>query len=531
MSADHYDVIIIGTGAGGGTLLHRIAPSGKRILVLERGEFLPRERENWDQREVFSKGRYQSKEKWLDGGGAEFSPYAHYWVGGNTKVYGAALLRLRESDFGQVRHYGGVSPEWPISYDDLEPYYAQAERLYSVHGQAGADPTEPRRSGPYPFGPIEYEPRMREISDGLVAQGLRPFPCALGIRLDRDDAGAGPAQVLSNFDGYPDLTEAKADSDVVCVRPSLRYRNVTLLTGAFVERLGTTPNGRVVNAVEALIDGERRVFSGDIVVVACGAVNSAALLLRSRSDRATDGIANGSGLVGRNYMCHNNGVVIAITDTPNPSQFQKAFAISDFYHGAADSGLPLGLIQLMGKPDDAFLEDVARPYLAGVPAGELWTRTVDFFITSEDLPDPENRVRIDSVGRVRLEYRENNREAYDRLRAKLVSYFDHIGCSSGRCVHTRAYVGPKLGISGVSHQNGTLRFGRDPATSVLDVNCKAHELDNLYMCDASFFPSSGAVNPSLTIMANALRVGDVILDRLGAARPARDAHATAVVMR
>ncbi|MBA4038780.1 MAG: dehydrogenase [Planctomyces sp.] len=516
MNAERYDIIIIGTGAGGGTMLHKLAPCGKRILVLERGTFLPRERENWDQREVFTNARYQTREAWLDSNGAEFSPYTHYWVGGNTKVYGAALLRLRESDFGAVRHYGGLSPAWPISYDDLEPYYAQAERLYSVHGAAGTDPTEPRRSGPYPFGPVEYEPRMREISDGFAAQGLRPFPCALGVRLSSDRPGPAPAHVLSNFDGYPDLTETKSDSDVVCVRPSLQHANVTLITGAFVERLGTTQDGRSVSEVHAIIEGQRRVFSGEIVVVACGAVNSAALLLRSASDRHPAGLANKSGLVGRNYMCHNNGAVIAITDVPNPSHFQKAFAIADFYHGADDSKLPLGLIQLMGKPDEAFLESVARPHLPDVPAGRLWTRTVDFFITSEDLPDPENRVMITSSGRIQLRYRENNREAYDRLRSKLISYFDHIGCSSGRCVHTAAYVGPKLGISGVSHQNGTLRFGQDPAASVLDINCKAHEIDNLYVADSSFFPSSGAVNPSLTIMANALRVGDAILDRIGA---------------
>lgn len=516
MSTDHYDIIIIGTGAGGGTLLHKLAPSGKRILVLERGAFLPRERENWDQRAVFSNGRYLTKEKWLDGNGAEFGPYMHYWVGGNTKVYGAALLRLRESDFNTVRHYGGLSPAWPITYDDLEPYYTEAERLYSVHGAAGTDPTEPRRSAPYPFGPVSYEPRLRQIADGFAAQGLRPFPCALGVRLREDEPGPRPARVLSNFDGYPDLTETKADAEVVCVQPALRYPNVTLLTGALVERLSTTAAGRAVDGVTAVIDGQRQVYRGDIVVVACGAINSAALLLRSASSAHPDGLANRSGLVGRNYMCHNNGMVIAITDEPNPAQFQKAFAIADFYHGADDSAYPLGLIQLMGKPDEAFLEEVARPHLPAVPAGELWTHTVDFFITAEDLPDPENRVQLSHDGRIQLRYRENNREAYDRLRAKLTVCFDRIGCRHDDHAPTTPYVGAKLGVSGVSHQNGTLRFGRDPRTSVLDVNCKAHDLDNLYVADASFFPSSGAVNPSLTIMANALRVGEVILERLRA---------------
>ncbi|MEZ6243116.1 MAG: GMC family oxidoreductase [Phycisphaerales bacterium] len=525
MTTDHFDIIIIGSGAGGGTMLHRLAPSGKRILVLERGDFIPRERENWDQREVFSNGRYQARETWLDKDGGEFRPYTHYCVGGNTKVYGAALLRLREEDFVERPHYGGVSPAWPISYDELEPYYTQAERLYQVHGLAGADPTEPRRSGPYPYPPVEYEPRMLEIAEGFEAQGLRPFPCALGVRLGEGSSAPRPRRVLSNFDGYPDLTETKADAEVVCVNPALDAPNVTLVTGALAKRLETDPTGREIRAVVVEREGRAERYTADVFILACGAINSAALLLRSTDAHHPRGLANSSGLVGRHYMCHNNGMVIAITDTPNPSQFQKAFAISDYYHGADDSDLPLGLIQLMGKPDEAFLEQVARPHLQGVPAGELWTRTVDFFITTEDLPLPDNRVEIDADGRIRLAYHENNREAYDRLRAKLVACFDRIGCSSGRCVHTAAYVGPKLGVSGVSHQNGTLRFGADPRASVLDVDCRAHDLDNLYVADASFFPSCGAVNPSLTIMANSLRVGDRILERLNvsARRPAATA--------
>ncbi len=515
MSSTEYDVIIIGTGAGGGTLLHRLATSGLRILVLERGAFLPRERENWDQREVFSNARYQTHETWTDAKGNAFRPYTHYWVGGNTKMYGAALLRLRESDFLEVTHYGGVSPAWPIQYRDLEPYYAQAERMYHVHGEAGTDPTEPPRSGPFPYPPVAYEPRMREISDAFEAIGIHPFPCALGVRLPEDRHAPGAPRVLSNFDGYPDLTETKADAEVIAVAPALAHANVTLLTGAKAQRLETDASGRRVTGVVVEREGKTERYTAGTVVVSCGAINSAALLLRSTSKSHPNGLANSSGLVGRNYMCHNNGMVIAVTERENPSQFQKAFAISDYYHGADDSDHPLGLIQLMGKPDEAFLEQVARPFLPEVEPGKLWTRTVDFFITAEDLPDPENRVELDAQGNIRLVYRENNREAYDFLREKLVACFDRIGCRGGGChVHANAYVGPKLGVSGVSHQSGTLRFGTDPATSVLDLHCKAHDLDNLYVVDSSFFPSCGAVNPSLTIMANALRVGDHLANTL-----------------
>ncbi len=523
MTTETYDIIIIGTGAGGGTMLHALAPSGLRILVLERGGFLPRERENWDQREVFTNGRYLAQEKWRDADGNEFQPYTHYWVGGNTKVYGAALLRLRESDFREVHHFGGVSPAWPISYAELEPYYARAEALYHVHGEAGSDPTEPWRSGSFPNPPVAYEPRMAEIGEGFERLGLHPFPCSLGARLDARAPTGAPARVLSNFDGYPDLTETKADAEVVCVNPALARSNVTIRTGARVVRLDTDSSGRRVAGVIVERDGAAERYAAEVIVMACGAVNSAAVLLRSANERHPRGLANSSGMVGRNYMCHNNGIVIAVVGKDNPSQFQKAFAIADYYHGADDSDHPLGLIQLMGKPDADFLESLAREHLPGVPKQDLWRHTVDFFITSEDLPDPENRVEIDADGALRLRYRETNREAYDRLRAKLVDAFSRI--ERGPTGGAPAYVGMKLGVSGVSHQNGTLRFGTDPRASVLDVDCKAHDLDNLYVADSSFFPSCGAVNPSLTIMANALRVGDRVLARFGAHRRTKPAMA------
>ncbi len=445
MRNDSYDVIIIGTGAGGGTMAHRLAQTGKRILVLERGGFLPREKENWDQREVFTKGRYLAKETWLDRAGQTFQPYTHYWVGGNTKVYGAALLRLRESDFREVRHYGGISPAWPLSYADFEPWYARAENLYQVHGQAEGDPNGPPRSSPYPYPALPYEPHMQTIADGFRRLGLRPFPCALGVRMGEDEPQPSARRVLSNFDGYPDPTGTKADAEVSCIKPALGVGNVTLLTDRKVERLETDADGRVVTAVIVRHGEALERYSGDIVIVACGAINSAALLLRSANDRHPAGLANRSGLVGRNYMCHNNGIVIAISRDINPSQFQKAFAITDFYHGADDSEYPLGSIQLMGKPDADFLESLTRDLLPDIKPEMLWTHTVDFFLTAEDLPDPDNRVTLAEGGRIQLTYRENNREAYDRLRAKLITYFDGIG-SQGHGSAAHAYVGPKLGI-------------------------------------------------------------------------------------
>lgn len=531
MTASAYDIIIVGTGAGGGTLLHRLAPSGLRILVLERGEFLPRERENWEQAEVFGRNRYQTQERWTDREGRPFRPYQHYWVGGNTKLYGAALLRLRASDFERTEHFGGESPAWPISYRDLEPYYAQAERLYSVHGLDGADPTGPERSGPYPFPPVAYEPHMRSLAGAFEACGWRPFPCALGVRLGEDTPGPVTPTVLSNFDGYPDLTQAKADSEVVAVLPALARPNVSLVTGTRVLRLETDATGHRVTGVIAECAGAEVRYTAETVVLSCGAVNSAAVLLRSVSDRHPRGLGNSSGLVGRRYMCHNNGIVIAATERVNPSQFQKAFALSDHYHGAEDSAKPLGLIQLMGKPDEGFLEFLVRKHLPEVPSGQLWTRTVDFFITAEDLPSPENRVELDASGAIRIHYTPNNLEAYERLRTKLLDTLNAIGAQPGAPFgRFLASESLKLDISGVSHQSGTLCFGPDPKTSVLDLNCRAHDAENLYVVDSSFFPSSGAVNPSLTIMANALRVGDHIASVHGAAlaRPARSRSAARV---
>ncbi len=516
-----YDIIIVGTGAGGGTLARRLAPSGKRILILERGDFLPRERENWDPKAVFDDKRYLAKETWYDKNDQPFAPYTHYWVGGNTKVYGAALLRMREFDFGEVRHFGGVSPAWPIRYEELEPYYTRAEQLYSVHGQRGLDPHDPPASAPFPHPPVSPEPRTKELYDDLAAQGCKPFPIPLGVRLGEADQGAAPYR-LSNFDGYPDLTEVKSDAHVVGIKPILGRRNVTILTRAFVERLTADRSGGSVSEVVVQRDGERLTFKADVVVLACGAINSAAVLLRSASAAHPSGLANSSDQVGRNYMTHQNGCFIAVTETPNPSQFQKYFGLTDFYRGADDSPFPLGTIQLMGKPDRGTLQWLRGNQLPGVALDDILPRTIDFFLTAEDLPDPDNRVSLRADGSIRISYTLNNAEAYERLQSKLIRLLTRIEHARGR--KTPVFLASRLGVSGVSHQNGTLRFGNDPATSVLDTNCKAHDLDNLYVVDSSFFPSSSAVNPSLTIMANALRVGDHLIERMGATTPAHDSQ-------
>jgi choline dehydrogenase-like flavoprotein len=513
---NRYDVIIIGTGAGGGTLAYHLAPSGQRILILERGDYVPRENANWDPKVVNIDARYNTKESWLDKDGNELHPHTNYNVGGNTKFYGAALFRLRERDFGELRHKGGISPAWPIAYADLEPYYTQAENLYQVHGERGEDPTEPPASAPYPWPAVSHEPRIQQLADDFAAGGLRPFHVPVGVMLDEKYPHKSRCIRCNTCDGFPCLVSAKADAQVLCVDEAVKYLNVRLLTNSLVKRLET------VNAVVVERNGSDERFSADVVVVCCGAINSAALLLRSASDKHPHGLGNSSDVVGRYYMGHTNSVLMAISKCPNPTVFQKTLGVNDFYFGSDDWPYPMGHISFVGKLDAVTLR-AGAPAIAPNFTLELMAKhSLDFWLTSEDLPDPNNRVRVDRNGKIVLTYTPNNLEAHERLQAKLKEALKHQYCPiHGHDCHEglfgrNLYAGQRIPLAGVAHQNGTIRFGHDPKTSALDVNCKAHDLDNLYVVDGSFFPSSAAVNPALTIMANALRVGDHILDRLGA---------------
>ena len=509
----HYHVIIIGTGAGGGTLAYRLAPSGKKILLLERGDFLPREKENWDPDAVFVANRYTTRDTWYDSGGHAFQPGTHYFVGGATKVYGAALYRLRRQDFGEIKHHGGVSPAWPIGYEELEPYYSEAERLYQVHGQRGADPTEPPASAPYPHPPVSHEPRIEEIYEGLRQAGVQAFHAPAAIMLDEARPTFSQCIRCANCDGYPCLVHAKCDAEVVCVRPALTHPNVSILTNSEVVRLKTDPSGRCVNGVVVRRGDELETYSADIVVVSAGAANSARILLKSANEHHPRGLANGSDLVGRNYMFHNNAAFFAISRRENPTRFQKTLAINDYYFGDGDFGYPLGNIQMLGKTTGAFLSAGAPRFAPEFSLDTIARHSLDFWLMTEDLPDPNNRVTLNEDGQIVLRYRFNNQEPMQRLMAKLKALLKAIDCHP-HLIPNEIYMGRTLPIAAVGHQAGTCRFGTDPNTAVLDTNCKAHELDNLYVVDTSFFPSIGAVNPSLTAMANALRVGDHLLERL-----------------
>jgi choline dehydrogenase-like flavoprotein len=508
-----YDVIIIGSGAGGGTLAYKLAASGKKILILERGGFLPREKENWDTTEVFVKNRYVSKDTWFDKDDAAFQPGVHYFVGGATKLYGAALFRLRQQDFVAHRTADGMSCGWPIDYEDLEPYYSQAEQLYNVHGRRGDDPTDPPASAPYPAPPVSHEPRIQEIADGLKRLGHHPAFAPSAVLLNEADPPNSRCIRCNTCDGFPCLLHAKADAETMAVRPALLHANVTLLINAHVQRLETGSDGREVQRVIVDRNGEQESYSADLVVVSCGAANSARLLLMSASGAHPQGLANGSGMVGRNFMFHNAMALVALSRLENPTVFQKTLSINDFYLGAPDSKFPLGNIQMIGKSQGPMFSDDAPKFAPGFTLDMVARHAVDFWLTAEDIALPQNRVSLNAQNQIKLHYEFTNVASINALRSKLQGLLEHMDMHP-HLIPNNIYMGKHIPLAGVAHQAGTCRFGADPKSSVLDIHCKAHELDNLYVVDTSFFPSIGAVNPSLTAIANALRVGEHLLERL-----------------
>ncbi|MBV9387518.1 MAG: GMC family oxidoreductase [Chroococcidiopsidaceae cyanobacterium CP_BM_ER_R8_30] len=518
---EHYDLIVIGTGAGGGTLAHWLAPTGRKILVLERGDFLPREKANWSALEVYQKERYHADEDWYDRSGRTFRPQTGYWVGGNTKLYGASLLRLRERDFERVIHKGGISPAWELKYQDFEPYYTQAEKLYEVHGERGKDPTEPPCSASYPYPPVSHEKDMQVIADGIRELGYYPFHLPLGLKLNEAERTKSPCIRCDTFDGYPCLVHAKADAEVNAMRPALdAYPNLTLITNAKVLKLHTSASGKEVTAVETSVNGELHHFSAAIVVVACGAINSAALLLRSANNQHQNGLANSSDQVGRNFMKHQAIALLALGLEPNRATFQKTIAVNDFYWGEPDFPFPMGMVQNSGNvvadmiPAEA--PPLLAPYLKLVPEWELHLvaeRSVGWWLQTEDLPDSNNRVRI-VKDKIHLDYTVNNTEAAERLVHRWTSVLKGANRDVKHVIPFSIYPRNNIPIQGVGHQCGTCRFGSDPKASVLNLDCRTHDVDNLYVVDSSFFPSHSGVNPTLTIMANALRVGDHLAERL-----------------
>ena len=494
-----FDIVIIGSGAGGGTIAHALSETAARILVVERGGYVPQEEENWNPEAVWKKLRYQTDERWLDRDGREFRPYTHYNVGGNTKFWGSVLYRLRREDFEAVEHLDGISPAWPIDYDTLAPYYERAERMYHVRGETGDDPTEPPR-GPYAYDAVPHSAAMAEIVAKLREQGLHPSALPLGLLRPGEQDGC----VLCNTcNSFACRIHAKSEAEVCGIRPALQRRNVTLWTHACARRLLTDPSGRKIVAAEIERDGSITRVEAPLFVVSCGAVNSAALLLRSASSTARRGLANSSGLVGKRYMAHLSTMMQGFHPfRPNDTVFQKTVGINDFYLRGRRTAYPLGQIQSQGRTHAVMAQTVV-PWIP-LWAYDAWvSRGVDWLVMSEDLPALDNRVEVDARGRIRLHYRANNLGAHRRLVRETKRILRRLGFW---LVVTHSH-----GHRNTTHQCGTLVFGADPRESVLDPFCRAHDVPNLFVVDASFFPSSAAVNPGLTIIAQAIRTADHIM--------------------
>jgi len=500
VSAHHYDIIIIGSGAGGGTMARALADTSARILIVERGDFVPQEAENWDPEAVWKHLRYQTRETWLDARGREFRPYTHYNVGGNTKFWGAVLYRMRREDFQAMQHMEGVSPAWPIDYDTLAPYYERAERLYHVRGREGLDPTEPPR-GPFPYDSVPHSDGMEEIIARLRGLGLHPAPLPLGIQRPGELDGC---QLCNTCNSFACRVHAKSEADVIGVRPAMREGGgrVQLWTNACARRLHTDPGGRRVVAAEIERDGAVVRVEASLIVVAAGAINSAALLLRSAGGRHPRGLANSSGLVGKRYMAHLATMMQGFHPLKrNSTVFQKTVAVNDFYLRGRKTSYPLGSIQSQGRTHGVMAQTVV-PWIP-VRAYDWWVaRGVDWLVMSEDLPTSANQVTLAPDGRIRLQYAPNNLRAHRRLVKETKRILRRLGFP---LIVTHSH-----GARNTTHQCGTLVFGTDPSQSVLDPFCRAHDLENLFVVDASFFPSSSAVNPGLTIIAQALRVADHI---------------------
>jgi choline dehydrogenase-like flavoprotein len=491
------DIVVIGSGMGGSTIAHALRSSGLRVLVVEQGDFLPRELENWEPEEVFAKGRYRNAERWLDARGSEFDPGVYYYVGGNTKLYGAMLPRFRAEDFDEIRHHDGVSPAWPLSYEAMEPYYAQAEVLYGVHGAKGADPTDPWRSSDYPFPPLPHEPAIERLATRLAQQGLRPFsmPAAIDLR------PGGRCVRCSTCDGFPCMVDAKFDADLSALRPAVSSGTVQLLTRTRVERLHTSPDGRAVVEASAIRDGKPLRIVAQRFIVAGGAVNTAALLLRSGSANHSEGLGNSSGLVGRNYMVHNSTFMVAVDPRrKNRTRFQKTLAWNDWYTASHETPYPLGNVQMLGKLRPEMIA-AARRWVPRAVLRSFTDHSIDLYLTSEDLPAASNRVTIGTRGQIVVHWTPNNLASHRELVRRTT-----------RVIRKAGYplvFNQRMGIATNSHMCGTASMGDDPRTSVVRPDGRLHDVNNVWVADSSLFPSSAAVNPALTIAANALRIADV----------------------
>ena len=488
------DIVIIGSGIGGSTVASGLAASGANILILEAGDHITDRPENRDQRAIFQCGHFRPKEMWYEHGGEPFNPGNYYNVGGNSKFYGAVLVRYRREDFLEMKHREGVSPAWPFPYEELEPWYSRAEQLFQVRGALGQDPTEPHHSQPYPFQPVPEEPAIADVRAKLQANGMHPYSLPLGVDIDK-----WLAKAKTPWDAHPNSFDGKMDAETTALAYALQHQTVKLQTKSRVTRLETSKDGNRIETVHYQQNGEAKSVSPKLVILAAGAVQSSVLLLRSANDRFKSGLANSSDQVGRNFMNHNSSAILAISPFyRNDSIYQKTFGFNDFYLSDGAGGPPLGNVQLLGRVSGAILK-------ANIPSMPEWllnlisAHAIDFYAMSEDIPHPESRIMVDG-DKIVLKWHRTNWDAHLDLVRKLKGELKKAGFP---IVLSRPF-----DKRTPSHQCGTVKMGNDPASSPLDTFCRSYDHQNLFVVDASYLPTSAAVNPALTVAAQALRVAD-----------------------
>jgi choline dehydrogenase-like flavoprotein len=498
----HYDVIVIGSGPAGATLVRQLCVAGLKVLLLERGQAMPLQDQNIADVNLFRKDRYHPGEQWFGSDGDPFSPQMVYALGGNSKIWGGVLERLREREFQGLSLQEGPTPDWELRYGDLAPWYEQAETLYRVHGRGGVDPSEPPRLGDFPHAPRPIEPFMEELRLGLQRQSLHPYD----LPLSWSESAQDPSGDAERF-GLDPLAD----------QPGLSLR-----CGAAVAALHVSPSGHEVRGVEALIDGQSWLFQGHQVVLAAGAINSAVILLRSVNERHPRGLSNGSDQLGRNLMKPQLTSILQLAAVANSGRYGRSLACSDFLWGDRNVSFPLGMVQNGGGvlQDPLFAE--SPPVLSLVTRlmpdfglEQLASRSICWWAMSPVRPDAHNRVSLRS-DRVQITYQPNNREAHDRLVYRWIDVLKSLEADPLTQVVSSAPTHPRgeAPLSVMGYACGTCRMGSNPATSVVDLEGRSHEIANLSIADASILPGCPSVGPGLTLIALALRLADRLVREL-----------------
>jgi choline dehydrogenase-like flavoprotein len=494
----HYDVIVIGSGPAGAAVLRQLVTAGRKTLLLERGEALPLQDQNVADVDLFRKDRYHPGEQWFGPDGDPFSPQMIYAPGGNSKIWGGVLERMREPEFGGLALQEGPSPDWQLRYSDFAPWYDQAEALYRVHGRSGVDPSEPPRSADFPHAPRPVEPFLDALRLALQRQSLHPYD----LPLSWSEAAWDPC----------------GDAERLGLEPLRQQPGLTLRRGARVTALHVDPGGGAVRGVEAEIAGQIWLFQAHQVVLAAGAVNSAAILLRSAGDRHPHGLANGSGQVGRNLMKPQLTAILQRASAPNSGRFAPALGLTDYYWGDRNVDFPLGSIRHGGGvlQDPLFAESppllsLVSRLLPDAALEWLADRSISWWAMSTVRPDPDNRVALRG-DRLQITYLPNNREAHDRLVYRWLDTLQKVEEDPLTRVVQRAPIYPRgeAPLSVMGFACGTCRMGADPASSVVNLEGRCHELANLWIADASVLPSCPSVGLGLTVIANALRIGAAV---------------------